>query len=347
MTSGSARINQNPYKTVSYQYDASSNRTRLTYPDSTYITYDYDELSRMTAVRNSSGTALASYNFDDRSRRTGLTYANGAAINYSYDTASRLSYIDNQTGNGQHKYSYMYDNVGNRTSMMVTDGSGVRTHVYSYDNIYQITAVDYPSGFDYLATDTTFNYAAAGNRTSVIDGSGTSTYTTNNLNEYTAAGTASYQYDASGNMTHDNTYAYGYDPENRLVAVQRSGSLPAVSLGQALHHGRGRGLDRHTDGRARRFRRGGQWLSGGEPVELAPDDGSGRGDVQLLVEDFLLGYRQRDVLLHRWDGAQQPDRRPGDLAAAVVHDHGQRHPHAEVDLHSVLGRESQRRGVCG
>ncbi|MCX5645464.1 MAG: hypothetical protein NTZ17_12435 [Phycisphaerae bacterium] len=67
--------------------------------------------------------------FDDRSRRTGLTYTNGASAAYNYDTASRLSYIDNQTGNGQHKYSYMYDNVGNRWSMMITDSGGVRTHV--------------------------------------------------------------------------------------------------------------------------------------------------------------------------------------------------------------------------
>jgi hypothetical protein len=52
----------------------------------------------MTAVRNSSGTALATYSFDDRSRRTALTYANGAYANYNYDTANRLSYIDNQTG---------------------------------------------------------------------------------------------------------------------------------------------------------------------------------------------------------------------------------------------------------
>ena len=41
----------------------------MTYPDSTYITYDYDELNRMTAVRYSSGTALAAYSFDDRSRQ--------------------------------------------------------------------------------------------------------------------------------------------------------------------------------------------------------------------------------------------------------------------------------------
>ena len=50
------------------------NRTRLTYPDSTYITYDYDNLNRLTAVRNSGGTALASYTYDSRSRRTALEY---------------------------------------------------------------------------------------------------------------------------------------------------------------------------------------------------------------------------------------------------------------------------------
>ena len=144
-------------------------------------------MSRLTAVRNSSGTALASYTYDSRSRRTALDYTNGAGADYSYDTASRLLYIDNQTGNGQHKYAYTYDDVGNRMTMAVTDSGGTRTHVYSYDNIYQITGVDYPTGFDYLATDTTFNYDAAGNRTSVIDGSGTCNYTANSLNEYTAA----------------------------------------------------------------------------------------------------------------------------------------------------------------
>ena len=65
-------------KTVSYQYDAASNRTRLTYPDASYITYDYDELNRMTAVRDSTGTALASYTYDSRSRRTVLGQSGGS-----------------------------------------------------------------------------------------------------------------------------------------------------------------------------------------------------------------------------------------------------------------------------
>lgn len=58
--------------------------------------------------------------------------------------------IDNQTDSGQHKYSYVYDYVGNRTVMSVTDSGGTKMHVYSYDNIYQLTDVNYPVGYDYL-----------------------------------------------------------------------------------------------------------------------------------------------------------------------------------------------------
>jgi RHS repeat-associated protein len=118
--------------------------------------------------------------------------------------------------------------------MMVTAGGVTRTHVYTYDNIYQITNVDYPPELSYLATDTEFHYDAAGNRTSVIDGGGTTPYSTNNLNEYTSADGVSYQYDSSGNMTHDETYAYGYDPENRLVKVRQSGPYGTLTLGEAL-----------------------------------------------------------------------------------------------------------------
>ena len=62
----------------------------------------------MTAVRDSSGTALASYSYDERSRRTSLTYANGTSASYSYDTASRLLTLDNTTANGHHKFACQY-----------------------------------------------------------------------------------------------------------------------------------------------------------------------------------------------------------------------------------------------
>jgi YD repeat-containing protein len=131
---------------------AAGNRTRLTYPDNTYVSYEYDTLNRLTDVRNQAGTALAHY---------------------------------------------------------------------TYDATYQLTEVDYPAGLSYLATDTEFNYDAAGNRPSVIDGSGTTPYTTNNLNQYTQADGAYFRHDTSGNMTYDGHKIYRYDPENRLTQVKR------------------------------------------------------------------------------------------------------------------------------
>ncbi len=58
-------------------------------------------------------------------------------------------------------------------TMGVTDSNGSSMHVYDYDKTYQVTEVNYPVGYEYLATDTTFHYDGVGNRTSVIDAGGT------------------------------------------------------------------------------------------------------------------------------------------------------------------------------
>jgi YD repeat-containing protein len=94
--------------------------------------------------------------------------------------------------------------------------------VYSYDSIYQITEVNYPAGYEDTFTDTEFGYDAAGNRTTVIDAGGTSSYVTNALNQYTSVGGAAYAYDGNGNMTYDGDgMMYAYDPENRLTTVNK------------------------------------------------------------------------------------------------------------------------------
>jgi len=55
---------------------------------------------------------------------------------------------------------------------------------------------------------------------------GTCTYTTNDLNQYTAAGTVNYEYDLSGNMTADERFTYVYDAENRLLEVKKASQGP-------------------------------------------------------------------------------------------------------------------------
>ena len=222
-------------KTVSYLYDACGNRTRLDYPDgTTQITYEYDELNRLTRVLNGQ-TAVATYTYDTRSRRTGLTYGNTATIAYEYDVASRLLFIDNQTENGQHKYSYTYDNVGNRTSMMVSDNGGTRAHMYSYDSIYQVTGVDYPSGFEYLAADTRFDYDAAGNRSRVLGGGPTPV----TLDQEIALGAfGAVVYTPDSGYTGADSFSWNGSDGNAYAASAAQVSLTVGLSGENLARGR-------------------------------------------------------------------------------------------------------------
>jgi uncharacterized protein RhaS with RHS repeats len=55
------------------EYDIAGRRTRLTYPDGFFVTYDHNVLGEMTAVKESGTTTLASYGYDDLGRRTSLT----------------------------------------------------------------------------------------------------------------------------------------------------------------------------------------------------------------------------------------------------------------------------------
>ncbi|MBX9724723.1 MAG: hypothetical protein K2X81_25180 [Candidatus Obscuribacterales bacterium] len=70
-------------KTVSYQLDANGDRTRLTYPDSYYAGYVYDQLNRLTNIKlNGSTSSAINFQYDQLSRRTQTTYLNGCVCNY-------------------------------------------------------------------------------------------------------------------------------------------------------------------------------------------------------------------------------------------------------------------------
>lgn len=48
---------------LAYQYDTASNRTRLTWPDSQFVTYSFDAMNRVDLVRQSGTTLLADYDY--------------------------------------------------------------------------------------------------------------------------------------------------------------------------------------------------------------------------------------------------------------------------------------------
>jgi RHS repeat-associated protein len=187
--SGSAR-------TLSFQYDAASNRTRITHPDSAYAAYVYDGMGRLSAVWELTNIAIATYAYNAAGERASAAYYSGGSSSWSYDNVARLT-------------SLSHDLVG--TTYDQTLG-------LSYNPASQIKQ----------NTRSNDNYAWNGHYNV------TRAYTSNGLNQYTASGSASLSYDANGNLSSDGSTSYVYDDENRLVSASggHSATLSYDPLGR-------------------------------------------------------------------------------------------------------------------
>lgn len=180
-------------RTLTFDYDLTNNRTKLTWPDTNNVVYDYDPMNRVTAVRENGATSgigvLATYTYDPLSRRTGITRGNAAGSGMSYDLASRLlSLNQNLSGSAQDvSFGFGYTAAGQLASR-------------SDDNALYVWG------------------PATGNRSYVADG----------LNRYATVAGVNFSHDANGNLTGDGTRTLAYDVENRLLSV--SGGGPGLSL---------------------------------------------------------------------------------------------------------------------
>jgi RHS repeat-associated protein len=171
-------------RTVSYQYDAAGYRTRLTWPDSFYVTYEYNAVGEVTAIRENGGTALSSFAYDNLGRRTALTRANGSVTGYTFDGASRLIDLALDLGGSTHD---LWTDLGYNPASQIISKT-INNTGYSFT---------LPSAY-------------------------TDTYADNGLNQYTSAGGVTPTYDTRGNTTYDGTKSYTYDPSNRLITAGSS-----------------------------------------------------------------------------------------------------------------------------
>src|SRR3984957_18722664 len=210
-----------------YTYDAASNRTGFTDPESGSTTYTYDTLNRLTSLAPPSafGSGSFGFSYDALSRRTQMTRPNSVTTNYSYDNLSRLSSVLHQlSGSTIDGASYTLDSAGNRTAK--TDQLAAVTSTYTYDAIYQLTQVTKANN-----TTESYSYDPVGNRTASL---GVGWYTTNASNELTATSNASYTYDSNGNTltktAGSNVVSYTWDFENRLTSVALPGSGGTVTF---------------------------------------------------------------------------------------------------------------------
>ncbi len=181
---------------LAFQYDAASNRTRITHPDAAYFQYTYDALNRVDQVQRLASAVganlIADYAYDPQSRRTSLSRAQGGAngvTTYDYSSASRLTGLD-------------FDLSGTSSDAAFDFG---------YNRAGQVNLRSIVSAYEWTVDD--------------LD----ETYVRDGLNRYTSVDGVTFNYDARQNLTSDGARSMSYDLENRLLAVTQGGVARNIS----------------------------------------------------------------------------------------------------------------------
>lgn len=202
-------------------YDADGNLDSVTDGDRHTTLYSYNAAGARISATRPDGTILRADYWPDGTLRSQYDGA-GQATAYTYDPTGQLASITDPLGRTTH---LRYDAVGNLLTR--TDPSG-RTTRHTYDAADQLVAVDYS---DPTTPDiTNISYDANGQRVSMTDGTGTTTWTWDTLGRMTsttngAGRTVGYHYDLGDRLTAIDypgtigTVIRSYDDADRLTAV--------------------------------------------------------------------------------------------------------------------------------
>ena len=292
-----AEISQNAQPTtddikahqIRYTYNEDGNLSKVSYPTTKdgiqSLSYIYDEngwLQEIKGELHSKGQitekVLRSYSYDAYGKVKEIKdyrnrLKNGAqAVQkiYTYDSFDRvkeMTYTDLETGKVMESYQYSYDKNSNITKKTQVnnypkeDADKVNeTKVYTYDTFGRLVKTVTTDHKKNDQTKTiTYTYDNVGNRLKEDNGTTTTSYTYNGLDQLKTStkekGTAveevrQYDYDANGNQTDvKNTktgenQTYVYDAENRLsqVSVTKDGKTAVVQ--QNIYNGNGQRIQK-------------------------------------------------------------------------------------------------------
>lgn len=154
------------FGSTAYHYDAVGRRTRLTWHDGAFVSYDYLVTGETTEIRENGAGALGTYAYDDLGRCTSLTRGNGTVTNYAYDPASRLTSLGHDFAGTMHDVtsSFTYNaasQIGSRTrnnDLFAWNGAVAVSRAYTNNGLNQHTT----SGATALGYDGRGNLIRAG-----------------------------------------------------------------------------------------------------------------------------------------------------------------------------------------
>ncbi|PYG87917.1 RHS repeat-associated protein, partial [Ruminiclostridium sufflavum DSM 19573] len=214
-------VKENTY-TEKYEYNQYGEVIRQTNSLGEATAYEYDEAGRLTKVTDPL-KVTTKYSYDKLGSKLSMTDGRGKLTRYSYTAFGMLKAVTNPDGKTE---SYKYALSGKLAC--VTDKKGNKT-LYTYDSTGQLLEKRAAATGDSIK----YTYDESGNRSTMEDESGKSTYEydrSNRLKTIKKAGLVqiSYDYDAVGNVTKvtdlkGNETGYTYDASSRMETVAYGG----------------------------------------------------------------------------------------------------------------------------
>ncbi len=202
-----------------YAYDKNGNLEKLTDPLGHETKYTYNAVNEQTKVEAANGTTTE-VAYDSMGQVKSRTNGNGKTTEYKRNLLEQLTEVVDPL---ERKTTREYDKAGNLEKLKDPEG---RTTTYTYDKVDRVTKVDYSSE---ATPDATFEYDKDGNVTKMVDGTGTTKKTYDQLNRLTEVENGNkelvkYEYNI-GNLTTKITYPNGkaitreYDKADRMTKV--------------------------------------------------------------------------------------------------------------------------------
>jgi len=203
---------------TTYTYDDNGNVLTVEDALTNVTTYAYDYKDQLISITDAM-SGVWEFEYDEVGNLLEKTNPRGKTTVYTYDDIGRLK---TETDPRSEVRTYNYDIGGRLTSRVDPKAQEIE---YTYNDRNELTRIDYPD-----TSYVSFAYNDSGARTQMIDSTGTTTYSYDDLYRLTSvtfpgSRTVSYGYDDVGRRTSitypggSNQVTYGYDNANRLTSV--------------------------------------------------------------------------------------------------------------------------------
>ena len=234
--------------TTGFAYDNAGNLVKVTDPNQNTTKYVYDKANQVTSATDGTGNT-SSYTYDKLGDVATITDATGNTTSLTYDQVGNLTSVTDPLNQVE---KWTYDPASRLTSDVKPGGMTAKYDYSAIDNLVKTSFAATPT------QDVAYTYNALGQRSTMTDQTGTSTYTRDALGRLTSvtqgdghtltytytddgqvasitypdASVVKYGYDDAGNLVTvadtSGTSTYAYDADNRVVSLTRPGGMATL-----------------------------------------------------------------------------------------------------------------------